>query len=254
MSNSRGYVNMMDKFTLLTLCFSLILQYVCCSVKSFNVSEPLNHTLNEDGSVSVICMFDGPGVEWDAKLKMNNENICELYQKEDQTEYKMCDWDLKDNKFKFTLKKLEARHKDQLFSCEISRTLPLPISTNKGVKTKLFPGVNIPFPLPRSNCSSTGSTAEPMNDKSTDIQYILILGLIVVVLLLSLYSIIITNIYIRLKVTKFESSDTLTYVPMQRKVKRCDLENTEYVDMRKVQKQRGSIRDMNHSSHPVGAK
>ncbi|XP_051998881.1 uncharacterized protein LOC127655238 [Xyrauchen texanus] len=245
---------MMDRFTLLTLCFTLILQYVCCMTKSFNVSEPLNHTLNEDGSVSVICMFDGEGLEWDAKLKMNKEYICELYPKESQSEYKMCDWDLKDNKFKFTIKNLEARHKDQLYSCEISRINPFPISTKNGAKTKLFPGVNIPLPLPRINCSSTGSTAELKNGNSTDIKInILILGLTVVVLMLSVYSIILTSIYIRLRVTKYESSDTLTYVPMQRKVKRCDLENTEYVDMCKLQKQVGSIRDMNHNSHPIAS-
>ncbi|XP_051565675.1 uncharacterized protein LOC127447698 [Myxocyprinus asiaticus] len=241
---------MTDRFILLTLCFSLILQ----NVDNFDVSEPLNHTLNEDGSVSVICKYDGQGTEWDAELKMNNECVCKLYKKEEQTEDKMCDWDHENNTFKFTLKKLEARHKDQLFSCEISRIRPYPLKIKEGKKTKLFPGVNIPYPPSRRNCPSIRSSAELMNHTSPNITSpgnnytIVILGLSVVVVLLSLYSIILTCIYIRLRL---ESSDTLTYVPMQRRVKRYDVDNTEYMDMREVQKQGGSIRDMNHNSHPI---
>ncbi|XP_052004762.1 uncharacterized protein LOC127659135 [Xyrauchen texanus] len=245
---------MTDRFTLLTLFVSLILQNVCCSDNKLAVSEPLNHTLNEDGSVSVICKYDGPGTEWGAKLKMNNEIICEVYKKKEQKEDKMCDWDHENNTFKFTLKKLEARHIDQLFSCEITIILPYPIRTSEGNKTKLFPGVNIPFPPPRSNCSSIRYSAELMNYTSPNITSpentynIVILGLSVVVGLLSLYSIILTCIYIRLRL---DSPDTLTFVPVQRGVKRHDVDNTEYMDMREVQKQGRSIRDMNHNSHPI---
>jgi len=39
----------------------------------------------------------------------------------------------------------------------------------------------------------------------------------------------------------------------QRNIKRRDPDDTEYVDMREVQKRGGSHRDMNHNSHMMTA-
>lgn len=112
-----------------------------CSLPNFSVSAPLDHTLNEDGSVSVTCEHDEhKDWEWDAKLKVKDNVVCEVSLK-NNTDSK-CDWEREgDNKFKFTLKELEAIHKDQLFFCEISRVNPIPIKHVKGKETKLFQGI-----------------------------------------------------------------------------------------------------------------
>ncbi|XP_016424479.1 uncharacterized protein LOC107752927 [Sinocyclocheilus rhinocerous] len=239
---------MPDRFTLLTLSFYFILHNVC----SWSVSEPLNHTLNDDGSVSVTCVFYGEErFELEAKLKMNDKDVCEVYDK--RQEHNKCKWEHEDNKFTFTLMKPEALHSNT-FSCEISKIKPYPVETEKGPKIKLFRGCSNPFAPPKNSCLITSQTHNqdptPVERPALEDTYtLLICGLVIVVIMLCLYSIILTAVYIRLRVTNLESSDTLTYVPMQRNVKRRDLENTEYVDMREVQKREGSHRDMNHNSH-----
>lgn len=241
---------MTDTFTLLTFSLSLILQYVC-SHSEFNVSVPLNHTLNEDGSVTVTCEHDEhKDWEWDAKLKMKEDEVaCEVSPK--TITNSKCYWEREgNNKFKFTLRKLDARHKEQLFFCEISRVKPIPIKPKRGKETKLFQGSNIPFPPPGRTCScpipTSGPKSSPPPDSPRNTYTLLICAMIGVVVLLSLYSAFITGVYMRLRVTKVESSDTPTYVPMKRKVKQHDADNTEYVDMREVQKQ-GHIRDINYN-------
>ncbi|KAK9969607.1 hypothetical protein ABG768_027767 [Culter alburnus] len=239
---------MPDRFTLLTLSFSLILHNVC----SQEVSEPLNQTLNDDGSVSVTCMYLAKGaIGLEAKLKMNNKYVCEIKDKEDDK----CKWQQHDgNKFKFTLMNPGALHTNE-FSCEISKIDPLPIQTYAGPTVKLFRSCSNDLASPKINCSCP--IEEPKvktpEDKTPneDMYTLLICGLIIVVVMLSIYSIILTVFYIRLRVTNPEPSDNLTYVPMQRNVKRRDPDNTEYVDMREVQKRGGSHRDMNHNSHLI---
>nr|XP_055072535.1 uncharacterized protein LOC129452576 [Misgurnus anguillicaudatus] len=239
---------MTDRFTLLIFILSLIHQNVC---SDFSVSIPLNHTLYENGSISVTCVHDKEEGQWEAKLIMNkSETVCEIKKNNPNDK---CHWDHTDNKFKFTLRKPEARHKDQLFLCQISKLRPLPIKTREGPEIKLFNGSNIPFPPPTKVCVCPTQTpgqenCPPTNETSHgNIYTLLIIGMIVIVAVLSLYSAVITGLYIRLKATKVESSDTLTYVPMQRKVKQHDPDNTEYVDMREVQKKERSIRDVNHN-------
>lgn len=108
------------------------------SVCSLDVSVPLNPVLNDDGSVSVTCMFNTEqkiGIE--AKLMMNDKIVCEIY-KTDQ-EDKPCKWKSSNNGFTFTLMNPGALHKNE-FSCQISRISPLPIKTFPGPKTKLFRG------------------------------------------------------------------------------------------------------------------
>jgi len=109
------------------------------------VSEPLNHTLNDDGSVSVTCMFWAQGqLGVEGKLKMNNEYVCEI---SDKKEDDKCNWQHSDNKFTFTLRNL-YKSEDLLkneFSCEISKVDPVPIITEVGPKMKLFRGKFTPF-------------------------------------------------------------------------------------------------------------
>ncbi|XP_059355329.1 uncharacterized protein LOC132094683 [Carassius carassius] len=246
---------MPDRFTLLTFSFCFILHNVCC----WNVSEPLNHTFNDDDSVSVTCMLIGEEkFHMEAKLKMNDEYICEIYNKNKEPgKYKDCTWQHKDNKFTFTLKNPEGLHKNT-FSCEIFKVKPIPITHKKGPKIKLFRGCNKSSAPPMNSCPIANQTNDQdhrlVESHTPEEMYtLLICGLIIVVVMLCLYSIILTAVFIRLRATKPESSDTLTYVPMQRKVNRRDLDNTEYVDMREVQKRGGSHRDMNHNSHFANA-
>ncbi|XDV30763.1 hypothetical protein PO909_033608 [Leuciscus waleckii] len=243
---------MPDRFTLLALSFSLILHNVC----SWDVSEPLNPMLNDDGSVSVTCMCYGEekfGME--AKLKMNDTVVCEIYKKDQ--EQKQCKWKSNNNGFTFTLMNPGALHKNE-FSCEITRITPLPIKSVSGPKTKLFRGCNTPWVPPKSNCScfnESHNQEHTVEDKHSpeDMYTLIICGLVIGVTVLCLYSVIITAFYMRLRVAKPEPSDTLTYVPMQRNIKWRDPDDTEYVDMREVQKRGGSHRDMNHNSHMMSA-
>ncbi|XP_056610084.1 uncharacterized protein si:ch211-67e16.3 [Triplophysa dalaica] len=239
---------MTDTITLLTFSLFFLLQNEY-SHGVFTVSAPLDHTLNEDGSVTVTCEHDEhKDGEWDAKLKMNGkEVVCEVSLENNMNS--KCNWKREgNNTFKFTLKHLEARHKDKLFFCEISKVRPIPILTRKGKETKLFQGSNIPFPPPGRTCScptpTSGLKSCPPQISPGNTYELLIGVMIIGVVLLLLYSAIITGVYIRLRVTKVESSDNPTYMPMKRKVKQQDADNTEYEDMRKVQKQ-GHNRDIN---------
>ncbi len=115
------------------------------SVCSWSVSEPLNHTYNDaDDSVSVTCVFKGDEkFQLEAKLKMNKEYVCEVYNKSQVQEKKKhdCDWQHKDNTFTFTftLMKPESLLKNT-FSCEMSKIKPFPVLTREGPKIKLFRG------------------------------------------------------------------------------------------------------------------
>lgn len=87
-------------------------------------------------------MFNGEErFEMEAKLKMNDKYVCEVYNKSQvQDMYKHdCTWQHKDNKFTFTLMKPEGLH-NNTFSCEMSRIKPFPVQTKEGLKTKLFRG------------------------------------------------------------------------------------------------------------------
>ncbi|KAI2660506.1 Hydroxylysine kinase [Labeo rohita] len=197
-------------------------------------------------------MCDNEKNELEAKLKMNNEYVCELYDKSQaQTETK-CNWHNEGNKFVFTLMKPEAFLKNT-FTCVISKIKPLPIETKEGPSIKLLRGCRTTLAPQKKSCSFPNQTH---NQNHTAVErpiledkYVLLFcGLIITLAMLTLYSIILTACYIRLRDKNMESSDTLTYVPMQRNVNRHDLDNTEYVDMREVQKRGGSHRDMNHNS------
>ncbi|KAL1268110.1 hypothetical protein QQF64_033473 [Cirrhinus molitorella] len=183
---------------------------------------------------------------------MNDENVCEVYANSQEKEQK-CKWHNKGNEFTFTLMKPGALHINT-FTCEISNIKPFPIETKKGPKTKLFQGCNTPLAPPKNICifpNLTQSQEHTVVERPIlENKYIfLICGLIIAVVMLTLYSIILTVVNFRLRDQKFESSDTLTYVPMQRNVNRRDIDNTEYVDMREVQKRGEYHRDMNHNSH-----
>nr|XP_002663378.2 uncharacterized protein si:ch211-67e16.3 [Danio rerio] len=236
---------MPDIFTLIALSFSLMLHNAHCI---WDVSEPLNHTLNDDGSVNVTCMILGNEnfSELDAKLKMNGKYVCEVEGKV-ETSGKSCSWRYEDNKFMFKLNNPKDIH-NSTFSCEISKIKPFPVETMTGPEAKLFQGCSNAVATLSSPCYNTTVPLPPRNQLE-DIYPLLILVLIIVLVMLSFYSIIVTVTYIRLRDQKLESADNLTYVPMQRNVKRHDIDNTEYVDMRELLKRGGSHRDMNHNSH-----
>ncbi len=106
------------------------------------MSEPLNHTFNDDDSVSVTCVFKGEvKFQLEAKLKMNDEYVCEVYNRSQEQEKKkpVCEWQHKDNTFTFTLMKPEYILKNT-FSCEMSKIKPFPVQTREGPKIKLFRG------------------------------------------------------------------------------------------------------------------
>lgn len=108
------------------------------SVFSWNASEPLNPTLNDDGSVNVTCMFYGEekfGLE--AKLIMNDKVVCEIYQKGKEND--KCKWQHNNNTFTFTLMNPGALHQN-VFFCQITKITPLPIRSIDGPKIKLFRG------------------------------------------------------------------------------------------------------------------
>lgn len=106
------------------------------------MSEPLNHTFNDDDSVSVTCALIGEEkFQLEAKLKMNDEYVCEVYDKRQEQERNKhdCKWQHEDNTFTFTLMKPEGLLKNT-FSCEMSKIKPFPVKTQEGPKTKLFRG------------------------------------------------------------------------------------------------------------------
>ncbi len=181
---------------------------------------------------------------------MNNEYVCEVYNKSQEQERKkpVCEWQHKDNTFTFTLMKPEYILKNT-FSCEMSKIKPFPVQTREGPKIKLFrgkftqhgasvnpfyilrnafkecgifiwilhftkinklytiffKGCNKPLAPPKNSCPITNQTYNqdpaPVEKCAPDEMYtLLICGLIIVLVMLSIYSIVLTAVYIRLRV------------------------------------------------------
>lgn len=185
---------------------------------------------------------------------MNDEYVCEVYNKSQVQDKRNCLWERKDNKFTFTLLNPEGLHKNN-FSCEMSKIKPFPVTMKVGPKTKLFRGKFIQCkqhsssflytqkcmqrmwnisdlvwilhlkkhnnnnlytiffkgcnkslaPL-KNSCPITNQTNNqdhrPVESYTPEEVYtLLICGLIIVVVMLSVYSIIVTAVYIRLRVT-----------------------------------------------------
>ncbi|TRY83700.1 hypothetical protein DNTS_034393 [Danionella cerebrum] len=229
---------MPDSFSVLMLSFSLCLHYVDCD---WSVREPLNHILNDDGSVSVTCMMDGnEKFQAEAKLKQDGEYVCQISDTDNT-----CLWQYNNKQFTFTLKNPKGLN-NGLFSCEITKTKPFPVKRKEGPQVKLFRGCKSTFKaVQKSNCSCNNQTVD--KDPTPKFLYLIVCALIMT--MLSLYSAILTAIFIRSRLAlKQENPDTMTYVPMQRSVKRREQENTLYVDMHKKQKH-DYHRDMSHNSH-----
>ncbi|XP_072541180.1 uncharacterized protein [Salminus brasiliensis] len=218
-----------------------------------NLTTVLQYNLNKPDSVSVVCQYDWQE-GWDMVVKLldNSNTVCET------SKVKRCKWSQKKNQTEFTLKNLTFAQKNLFYHCEVFRRSPLPIIKGKGVHFRLFPETHI---LPNTSWISVDpdNVCHPPESNSHTDTLIWVWALIGLMLLLCLYSLIITTLYIKLKIKRSEYiNDTLTYVPMQvkpkKQVRRHDADkNAEYVDMRKVYPQGGPIRDMNYNSHQIPA-
>ncbi|XP_073768641.1 uncharacterized protein [Danio rerio] len=178
---------MPDIFTLIALSFSLMLHNAHCI---WDVSEPLNHTLNDDGSVNVTCMILGNEnfSELDAKLKMNGKYVCEVEGK-GETSGKYCSWRYEDKKFMFKLNNPKDIH-NSTFSCEISKIKPFPVETMTGPEAKLFQ--EIPNCLTAHNAStqSQRQSQSQTSDRETvenDIGPLLLLYIILIIISCSFF-------------------------------------------------------------------
>lgn len=178
---------MPDIFTLIALSFSLMLHNAHCI---WDVSEPLNHTLNDDGSVNVTCMILGNEnfSEMDAKLKMNGKYVCEVEDK-GETSGKNCSLHYEDKKFMFKLNNPKDIH-NSTFSCEISKIKPFPVETKAGPEAKLFQ--EIPNCLTAHNAStqSQRQSKSQTSDQETvenDIGPLLLLYIILIIISCSFF-------------------------------------------------------------------
>ncbi|KAK3543546.1 hypothetical protein QTP70_023876 [Hemibagrus guttatus] len=122
-------------------------------------------------------------------------------------------------------------------------------------------GCNIPPPKPTNHQTTKDVDMSNVHSKSALTGYLtwVLLG---IVLLLCFYSLILTVVYIKLRI-KISEELQITYVPMQKKGARpkkkvkgkSSDKNAEYMDMREVHQQVQPIRDVNHNSrlNPVGS-
>ncbi|KAF4087102.1 hypothetical protein AMELA_G00091830 [Ameiurus melas] len=227
----------------LLFCISLTLQHVCTE---FQVWTLLQYN-RKDNSVNIICQHNALE-SWimGADVVTNNTKFCNTEQNNTA-----CEGRQEGKQFNFTLR-ITAEQGRLPFQCMVYRSKPLPIQVRTGEDIMLFPGYDIPPPIPTNSCKCL--------DVGSDCPHTALVGLLTwaligIVLLLFLYSLIITVVYINLRLT-ISDELTLTYVPMQHnqgrtkkkaKVQGAD-KNAEYMDMRKVPQQAQPIRDMNHNS------
>ncbi|XP_053483891.1 uncharacterized protein si:ch211-67e16.3 isoform X2 [Ictalurus furcatus] len=241
---------MSDRDFTLLFCLSLTLQHVCTG---FQVWTLLQYNSKDNNSVNIICQHNAlESWTMGAEVLMNNKNFCNTEQNNTA-----CEGRQEGKQFNFTLK-ITAEQRRLPFNCMVYKSGPLPVQVRKGEEMMLFPGCDIPPPIPTDSCKCL--------DVGSDCAHTALVGLLTwaligFVLLLILYSFIITVVYIKLRLSISEEL-TLTYVPMQQnwvrpkkkvKVQGAD-KNAEYMDMRKVHPQAQPISDMNHNSclNPVG--
>ncbi|XP_007234206.3 uncharacterized protein si:ch211-67e16.3 isoform X1 [Astyanax mexicanus] len=233
----------------LTLLLSLYLSFQkAWTDTSLDVTSGLQYSFKDPDSVTVICEYNWEkGWEVAVKLKANNNVVCE-------TSQKRRDWSQEGNQTKFHLKNFTSDQKKLSYTCEVFRHDPLPVLKGEGHAFRLFPESHI---LPNIPCNSTETTIviPPPEIPCRPNTLIWAWALIGLMLLLCLYSLIITILYITLKIKwSQELNDTLTYVPMQKQVRQKNADkNAEYMDMRKVPPMAATVRDMNHNSHRLPA-
>ncbi|XP_058247085.1 uncharacterized protein si:ch211-67e16.3 isoform X2 [Hemibagrus wyckioides] len=229
---------------------SLTLQDVCTT--EFQVWTLLQNDYNDNSSVNVICKYIAPE-DWtiSAELYINNERKCS-----NDESTAVCSGRKEGNQFNFTLK-ITAEQNGFPCHCMVYRSTPIPVQVRVGRKVMLLPGCSIPPPIPLDHLTTKDVD---VSNQSALTGY-LTLVLLGIVLLLCFYSLILTVVYIRLRI-KISEELQITYVPMQKrgarpkKVKgKGSDKNAEYMDMREVHQQVQPIRDVNHNSrlNPVVA-
>ncbi|MCI4378594.1 hypothetical protein PGIGA_G00217680 [Pangasianodon gigas] len=234
-----------------TLLLSLTLQDVCTG---FQVWTLLQYSWKDINSVNIICQHNALE-RWTvgASVLINGKKVCNT-----DKNSTVCEGRKEGNQFNFTLK-ITAEEKGLPYNCMVYRSTPLPVQVRTGEEIKLLPGCDILPPIPTNSCSCLDVDNDCPHATLTSLLTWALLGL---VLLLCLYSLIITAFYIKLRI-KFSEELSITYVPMQKncvrpkkKVKAHGADkNAEYMDMREVHHQAQPIRDVNHNSrlNPVGS-
>ncbi|XP_045560882.1 uncharacterized protein si:ch211-67e16.3 isoform X1 [Salmo salar] len=222
-----------------------------CPSHGIQVMQPVNRTLNPDGTVSITCSHTNPDGLFviDARLnRLNNSDVTMVCQVNNSQMADCTYMKVSRNQYKFTLHNLKADDISGLFQCEFSLSSAItmkPIKTVVGnPSTKLLPGLagDAPSPLPPL-------PASPEAELIDQLKWIVI-GLSV---FLCFYSFTITFFYIRLRVLRSEELyDSLTYVPMQPNqtqptTGRGNI-NSTYMDMRKVPVGVRGSRSINHNS------
>ncbi|XP_027019892.1 uncharacterized protein si:ch211-67e16.3 isoform X2 [Tachysurus fulvidraco] len=243
------WVDMSDRvFTLLIL--SLALQNVCTG---FEVWTLLQNNFNDSNSVNIICQHN-VREDWTIKADVfiNGQKVCV-----NDKNNTVCEGIKQGNQFNFTLR-MTAEQKGLPCHCRVYRSAPLPIQLREGEKIRLVPGCS---PLIPTN-HQTNKDVEMGNDYSQSaVTGRLIWLLLGTALLLCFYSLIITVVYIKLRI-RISKELQITYVPMQKKCVRpkkgkehISDKNAEYMYMREVHQQVQPIRDVNHNSrlNPVGS-
>lgn len=137
------------------------------------------------------------------------------------------------NQYEFTVHNVGPDDLTSLYECEFSNISDIPIKTMKGHPTILFQASQC---LSNTESVSICPIAAPLLCPKFDIPQWLLIGLST---LLLLYSLTITSVYVKLKVTQTEGQyDSLTYTSRQlnQAMRRGgDPEcNSTYMDMRKV--------------------
>ncbi|XP_060732716.1 uncharacterized protein si:ch211-67e16.3 isoform X2 [Tachysurus vachellii] len=237
-------------FTLLIL--SLALQNVCTG---FEVWTLLQNNFNDNNTVNIICQHNALE-DWTihADVLINDQKVCVNDQNNTA-----CEGIKQGNQFNFTLR-MTAEQKGLPCHCMVYRTSPLPIQLRKGEKIRLVPGCDCPPLIPTNH--QTIKDMEMGNDYSQSaVTGYLIWLLLGTALLLCFYSLIITVVYIKLRI-RISKELQITYVPMQKKCVKpkkvkghVSDKNEEYMYMREVHQQVQPIRDVNHNSrlNPVGS-
>ncbi|XP_046701406.1 uncharacterized protein si:ch211-67e16.3 isoform X2 [Silurus meridionalis] len=224
---------MSDRLFTLFLSLFLTLEHVCSGFQAWTL---LQYNSKDNNLVNVICQHDAP-INWTvgATVLINDQNVC----KTDKNNID-CSRRASGNQFNFTLKITDGQKKLQ---CMVYRNYPLPIQVRNGEEI-MFPGSFTSAPKPTNSCS----ILPVANNSLYGLLNWILLG---TVLLLCLYSLIITSVFINLR-KKISEELSITYVPMQQnrlRPKKGADKNAEYMDMREVQHQVQPFRDMNHNSH-----
>ncbi|XP_023661542.1 cytotoxic T-lymphocyte protein 4 [Paramormyrops kingsleyae] len=202
----------------------LLLPVALGSSDELQVKQPLWQDISPNGVVNIPCYCSGKDrVDEELEIKLMKKNdhhwSCSVNNKTSPH----CS--VQKEGSRLTMFTLSHQMPDDVYICQCTRLLPLPVIKQNGTGTLLIPEIQCPI----------------LNFWTWT--------LIGVAGFFCLCSLFLACAYIKLRVLQSEETDdSLTYVQMQRKRRDPDT-NAEYVDMREVHSVgRGSGRDMNHNS------